>query len=81
MHELENQLEDNLIYAKVVNIDEADPKGYRGFRTINEIRIPNLAVGELLTGIKKDLTLEVVKKEFDCKENKIVLYCQKVQNA
>lgn len=80
-HELENQLEDNLIYAKVVNVDEMDPRGHKGFRTINEIRVPNLTVGELLTGIKKDLTLEIIKKEFDCKENKIVLYCSKVENA
>lgn len=77
-HELENQLEDNLIYAKIVNLDEPDPKGYNGFRTINEIRVPNLGLGDLITSIKKDLVLEIVKKEFDVRESKIVFYCRKV---
>jgi hypothetical protein len=77
-NELSCQLEDNFVAAKIVNIEEQDPKGHNGFKTINEFRAPLLAIGDIISGIKKGLLLEIVKKEFDTSDSKVVYYCKKV---
>ena len=77
-NELSCQLEDNFVAAKIVNIEETDPKGHNGFKTINEFRAPLLAIGDIISGIKKGLLLEIVKKEFDTSDSKVVYYCKKV---
>lgn len=79
-NELQGQLEDNFVASKIVNIDEEDPKGHNGFKTINEFRSPILSVGDIISGIRKDLLFEVVKKEFDSSDAKMVYYCKKAGN-
>ena len=78
-NELSNQLEDNFVAAKIVNIEEPDPKGHNGFKTINDFRAPLLVVGDVISGIKKGLLLEIVKKEFDTSDSKVVYYCKKAE--
>lgn len=77
-NELQGQLEDNFVASKVVNLDEQDAKGHNGFKTINDFRSPILSVGDIVSGIRKDLMFEVVRKEFDSSDSKMVYYCKKV---
>ena len=78
-NELSCQLEDNFVTAKIVNLEEQDPKGHNGFKTINDFRAPMLAAGDIISGIKKGLLLEIVKKEFDTSDSKVVYYCKKAE--
>ena len=79
-NESKNQLEDNLVMSKVVNMSERDPKGYKGYKTINEVPLPVLAIGDSITSVRKDLVFIIQQKVYDVEEGKVIYFCQGIKD-
>ena len=78
-NESKNQLEDNSVTSKVVNLSEKDPKGYKGYKTINEVPLPNLSVGDSITSVRKDLVFVIEQKAYDVEEGKVIYFCKGIK--
>lgn len=78
-NEIKSQFENNMIDSVLVNVSEKDVNGLNGYRTIKSIMLPILNNGEIITNIRPNLKLEIIKKVYDADLCKPIYFVKEIK--